>query len=80
VTGTYFQAQLSVLVFVTTERCATWDIDARASPRNPYVVRRVKSEKVDNLDVVNRSAKIGRSLFYEGKKYNYKDQAADTKH
>ena len=61
---TYFHAQLSVFVFVTTDKCATWDIDASASPRNPYVLILDKSENVDSLDVVKRSAKIGRSDFY----------------
>jgi hypothetical protein len=40
-------------------------MDARASPRKPYVVKCDKSEKVESLDVVNRSARIGRSDFYE---------------
>ena len=40
------------------------DIDASASPRNTYVLILVKSENVDSLDVVKRSAKIGKSDFY----------------
>lgn len=59
----YFHAQDSVFVFVTTERCATCDIDANASPRNPYVLICDRSENVDSLEVVNRSARIGRSDF-----------------
>jgi hypothetical protein len=49
---------------VTTLNRATWDIEANASPRNPYVVRRERSENEDNLEVVKRSAKIGRSEVY----------------
>lgn len=61
---TYFQAQVSFLVFVTTVRCATCDTDANASPRKPYVVRRDRSENFESLDVVKRSARIGKSAFY----------------
>lgn len=61
---TYFQAHVSVLVLVVTERCATCDMDAKASPRKPYVVRRERSENVESLDVVKRSARIGRSAFF----------------
>lgn len=52
---------------MTTLNRATWDIEANASPRNPYVVRRERSENEDNLEVVKRSAKIGRSEFYYSK-------------
>jgi hypothetical protein len=38
-------------------------MDASASPRKPYVVRCDKSENVDSFDVVNRSARIGKSFF-----------------
>lgn len=62
---TNFHAQVSDFVFVTTERCATWDMEASASPRKPYVVMRERSENVDNFEVVNRSARIGKSDFYK---------------
>lgn len=38
-------------------------MEASASPRNPYVVSRFKSENVESFEVVNRSARIGRSSF-----------------
>ena len=60
---THFHAQVSFFVLVITESCATWEIDASASPRNPYVVMRDKSENVDSFDVVKRSAKMGKSVF-----------------
>lgn len=60
----YFQAQLSVFVFETTERWDTWDIDASASPLKPYVCMCARSEYDDSLDVVKRSARIGRSDFW----------------
>ena len=59
----YFQAQLSVFVFETTERWETWDMDARASPLKPYVCMRDRSEYEDSFEVVKRSARIGRSDF-----------------
>ena len=49
-----------------TERWATWEMDAKASPRNPYVVIRDKSSNVDSFDVVNLSARIGKSSFCLG--------------
>ena len=52
---------------MTTLNRATWDIEANASPRNPYVVRRERSENEDNLEVVKRSAKMGRSEVYYSK-------------
>jgi len=61
---THFHAQLSFFVFVTTVRLATCDMEARASPRNPYVVRWERSENLDILEVVKRCASIGRSDFY----------------
>lgn len=60
---THFHAQLPFFVFVTTVRLATCDMDASASPRNPYVVRWDRSENLDSLDVVKRCASIGRSDF-----------------
>lgn len=33
--GTDLHAQESALVFVTTAKCATWEMDANASPLNP---------------------------------------------
>lgn len=60
---THFQAHESFLVFVITLKCATCETDARASPLNPYVVNFDRSENVDSLEVVNRSAKIGKSDF-----------------
>ena len=39
-------------------------MDANASPLNPYVVMRARSENVDNLEVVKRSANMGRSVFF----------------
>lgn len=39
-------------------------MEARASPRNPYVVRWERSENLDILEVVKRCASIGRSDFY----------------
>lgn len=54
------------MVFVVTLRCATCETEARASPRNPNVVSLERSENVVNLDVVNRSANIGRSAFCRG--------------
>ena len=59
----HFHAHASALVFVTTDRWETYDMDARASPRNPYVCNFSKSEKFEILDVVNRSARMGRSSF-----------------
>lgn len=59
----HFQAQLSGFVLVMTVRCATYEIEAKASPRNPYVVRRDRSENVDSFEVVKRSARMGRSSF-----------------
>lgn len=38
-------------------------MEANASPRNPYVVRRERSENDDSFEVVNRSANIGKSEF-----------------
>lgn len=64
---TYFHAQVSVLVLVMTVRWDTYDIDAKASPRNPYVVNLDRSEKVEILEVVKRSARIGKSVFCQGK-------------
>ena len=61
---TYFHAHEFVFVFVTTVIFATYDMDASASPRKPYVVKRDKSENLDNLEVVKRSARIGRSSCY----------------
>jgi len=60
---TYLQAQGSVFVFVITVRCATWEIDASASPLKPYVVIRERSENVDSFEVVKRSASMGKSDF-----------------
>ena len=40
-------------------------MDASASPRKPYVVKHDKSENVDSFDVVNRSARMGKSVFYK---------------
>lgn len=37
-------------------------MDANASPLNPYVAIRDKSENVESFEVVNLSAKMGRSL------------------
>lgn len=62
--NTHFHAQLSFFVFVTTVRLATCDMEARASPRNPYVVRWERSENLDILEVVKRCASIERSDFY----------------
>jgi hypothetical protein len=42
-------------------------MDASASPRKPYVVKRDKSENVDSFDVVNRSARMGKSVFYKSR-------------
>jgi hypothetical protein len=39
-------------------------MDASASPLNPYVVIRLKSANVESFEVVNRSASMGKSLFY----------------
>lgn len=39
-------------------------MEARASPLKPYVISFARSEKVEILEVVKRSAKIGKSLFY----------------
>ena len=47
-----------------TDKWATCEIDAKASPRNPYVVNFDKSENVESFEVVNRSASIGKSDFY----------------
>lgn len=60
----YFHAQESILVFVMTVMSATYDMDARASPRKPYVVRRDRSENLASLEVVKRSARIGKSSCY----------------
>lgn len=60
---TNLQAQASNSVFVMTDKCATCEIDASASPLNPYVVIRLKSAKVDSFEVVKRSASIGKSFF-----------------
>ena len=62
--ATYFHAQESVFVFVTTVMFATYDMDASASPRKPYVVSRDRSENLDSLDVVKRSARMGKSSCY----------------
>jgi len=62
--STNFQAWSPAAVFVMTLKWATWDIEAKASPRNPYVVRWERSENEDNLEVVKRSASMGRSEFY----------------
>jgi len=62
--NTHFHAQPSFFVLVTTVRLATCDMEARASPRNPYVVRWERSENLDSLEVVKRCASIGRSDFY----------------
>ena len=60
---TNFQACSAAAVLVMTLKWATWDIEANASPRNPYVVRCERSENDDNLEVVKRSANMGRSEF-----------------
>ena len=60
---THFHAHVSDFVFVMTDRWATCEIEASASPLKPYVAMRLKSEKVDNLEVVKRSARIGKSAF-----------------
>ena len=64
---TNFQACSAGAVFVTTLNRATWDIEAKASPRNPYVVSCERSENEESLEVVKRSAKIGRSELYYSK-------------
>lgn len=46
-----------------TLKWATWDIEANASPRNPYVEICERSENEDNFEVVKRSASIGKSEF-----------------
>ena len=61
--ATYFHAQVSFFVLVVTVSLATWEIDAKASPLNPYVVIRDRSEKVDIFEVVKRSARMGKSAF-----------------
>jgi hypothetical protein len=60
---TYFQAHVSSRVFVSTLRCATWLILARASPRKPYVPREERSSKALIFEVVKRSHRMGRSDF-----------------
>jgi hypothetical protein len=59
----HFQAHVSSLVFVSTLRCATWLILARASPRKPYVPREERSSKALIFEVVKRSQRMGRSDF-----------------
>jgi hypothetical protein len=60
----YFHAHASWAVFVTTDRFATCEIDASASPRKPYVWMRDRSENWASLDVAKRVASSGRSAFY----------------
>jgi hypothetical protein len=60
----HFHACPSFLVLVVTDSLATCEMEARASPRNPYVAIRDRSENEEIFDVVNRSASIGRSVFY----------------
>jgi hypothetical protein len=59
----YFHAHASWAVFVTTDRFATCEIDASASPRKPYVWMRDRSENWASLDVAKRVASSGRSAF-----------------
>lgn len=65
---TNLQPQLSDFVFVMTDKCTTCEIDASASPLNPYVVIRVKSAKVDNFEVVKRSASMASHFSRTGRK------------
>ena len=51
----------SLRVLVSIVNFATWLMEARASPRNPYVVMLDKSENCLSLDVVKRSQTIGKS-------------------
>jgi len=44
-------------------------MEAKASPLKPYVVMRDRSENVDSLEVVKRSASIGRSVFLKHGKF-----------
>ena len=53
-------------------------MDANASPRNPYVVIRDKSSNFDSLDVVNLSARIGKSSFWFGRPVFNAIPASDT--
>ena len=58
-------------------------MDAKASPRKPYVVSRDKSEKELIFDVVNRSARMGRSDFcqlseLDGHKLSARDERTHT--
>lgn len=59
----YLEAHLSFTVFVWMDKCATWLMLDRASPRNPYVLIVCRSSNVASLDVVNRSQTILRSSF-----------------
>jgi hypothetical protein len=63
-TKTNLQAQFSDFVFVMIDKCATCEIEASASPLNPYVEIRLKSAKVESFEVVNRSASMGKSPFW----------------
>ena len=53
----------SFFVLVRIDNFATWLIDAKASPRNPYVAIFDKSENSFSLDVVKRSQTTFRSSF-----------------
>jgi hypothetical protein len=57
----HLHAQVAPSVIVRTVTWATWLMEARASPRKPYVVMRERSSKVRSLDVVKRRQRIGRS-------------------
>ena len=53
----------SSFVLVRIDNFATWLIDAKASPRNPYVAIFDKSENSFSFDVVKRSQTTFRSSF-----------------
>jgi len=55
------RAAESAAVIVVTVTCATWLMDASASPRNPKVPMLVRSSYFRSLEVVKRSHKIGMS-------------------
>ena len=63
VMDTHLHAQASAFVSVMTERFATCEMEASASPRKPYVARRARSEE-ESLDVVKHRARMGRSAFF----------------
>lgn len=74
----YFHAQLSSFVFVTTDKCATCEMEARASPRKPYVFNFDKSEKLEIFEVVKRSARMGRSAFWASRSSAVSRQACSS--